>query len=44
MLTARSMEADVLKGFDSGAVDYLIKPFSVSELAARVKSALARSG
>lgn len=44
MLTARGMEADVLKGFDSGAVDYLIKPFSVSELAARVKSALARSG
>lgn len=44
MLTARSMEADVLKGFDSGAVDYMIKPFSVSELAARVKSALARSG
>jgi len=44
MLTARGMEADVLKGFDSGAVDYMIKPFSVSELAARVKSALARSG
>jgi len=44
MLTARGMEADVLKGFDSGAVDYCTKPFSVSELAARVKSALARGG
>jgi DNA-binding response OmpR family regulator len=42
MLTARVMEADVLKGFETGAVDYLTKPFSVSELTARVKSALAR--
>lgn len=42
MLTARSMEDDVIKGFDTGAVDYVTKPFSVSELAARVKSALAR--
>lgn len=44
MLTARGMEADVLKGFETGAVDYLTKPFSVSELAARVKSVLARGG
>ncbi|MBU1669487.1 MAG: response regulator [Actinobacteria bacterium] len=44
MLTARGMEADVLRGFDTGAVDYLTKPFSVSELAARVKSILARGG
>jgi two-component system, OmpR family, alkaline phosphatase synthesis response regulator PhoP len=42
MLTARGMEADVLKGFETGAVDYLTKPFSVSELSARVKSILAR--
>lgn len=44
MLTARGMEDDVLKGFESGAVDYMTKPFSVLELAARVKSALARAG
>jgi DNA-binding response OmpR family regulator len=44
MLTARSMEEDVLKGFDAGAIDYVTKPFSVSEVAVRVKSILARSG
>lgn len=42
MLTAKGMEADVLKGFETGAVDYITKPFSVSELAVRVKSVLAR--
>lgn len=42
MLTARSMEEDILKGFEAGAVDYLTKPFSVSELAVRVNSILAR--
>ncbi len=44
MLTAKSMEEDILKGFESGAVDYMVKPFSVSELAARVKTNLARRG
>lgn len=43
ILTARGMEDDILKGFESGAVDYMVKPFSVSELAARVKSCLARA-
>jgi DNA-binding response OmpR family regulator len=43
MLTAKGMETDVLKGFDNGAVDYITKPFSVSELAARVASAMGRA-
>jgi len=41
MLTARGSEGDVLEGFERGADDYVTKPFSVSELLARVK-ALAR--
>ncbi len=36
MLTARSDESDKLAGFDSGADDYLTKPFSMLELSARV--------
>jgi DNA-binding response OmpR family regulator len=42
MLTARGMERDILKGFAEGAVDYMVKPFSVTELAARVKAAIGR--
>ena len=38
MLTARSKEEDVLKGFNSGATDYVRKPFSLAELTARVRS------
>ena len=44
MLTARSMEEDILKGFEEGAVDYMVKPFSVTELAARVKATIGRNG
>ena len=37
-LTAKDTVADRVKGLDSGANDYLIKPFSLAELAARVRS------
>lgn len=37
MLTARQEEVDRLKGFDTGADDYVVKPFSVKELMKRVK-------
>jgi two-component system alkaline phosphatase synthesis response regulator PhoP len=42
VLTARNFEADVLKGFDLGADDYLTKPFAVKELLARVKRLVSR--
>jgi two-component system response regulator RegX3 len=44
MLTARGSEEDVLRGFRSGSDDYVTKPFSVSELLARVEALLRRSG
>ncbi len=43
MLTARTLEDDVVRGFDSGADDYLAKPYRLRELLARVV-ALARRG
>jgi two-component system response regulator RegX3 len=43
MLTARGAEADVLEGFRCGADDYVTKPFSVSELVARVEALLRRA-
>ena len=43
MLTAKAQEADVLRGFDVGADDYLTKPFSAKELVARVKAVLRRA-
>jgi DNA-binding response OmpR family regulator len=42
MLTARSRPADVLKGFESGADDYLPKPFELQILLARVRGLLRR--
>jgi len=43
MLTARSRPEDVLEGLDSGADDYLPKPFDLSILLARIKSLLRRT-
>jgi two-component system, OmpR family, response regulator len=43
-LTAADEVEDRLAGFDAGADDYLVKPFSVSELLARIKALLRRSG
>lgn len=43
MLTARAGEDDKLRGFDAGADDYIVKPFSARELLARVKAVLRRS-
>ncbi|MGE0119239.1 MAG: phosphate regulon transcriptional regulator PhoB [Dongiaceae bacterium] len=43
MLTARGEEGDKLRGLDSGADDYVTKPFSPSELIARIRAALRRS-
>ena len=42
LLTARSTEADMLLGLDLGADDYMTKPFSPPELAARVRALLRR--
>lgn len=42
MLTARAEERDKIDGLDSGADDYLTKPFSVKELTARIRAVLRR--
>ena len=43
MLTARSEENDKVRGLESGADDYITKPFSTRELKARIKAVLRRS-
>ena len=43
MLTARDTVSDKVEGFDSGADDYLSKPFSYDELVARVRALLRRA-
>ena len=43
MLTARDQLSDKLKGFESGADDYLIKPFDMPELEARLEAVIRRS-
>lgn len=43
MLTARDSIQDKLSGFDAGADDYLVKPFSLTELEARIRAVLKRS-
>lgn len=42
MLTARSQEADKIRGLDAGADDYVTKPFAVGELVARIRALLRR--
>ena len=44
MLTARDAVADRIDGLDAGADDYLVKPFDVGELRARIRALLRRSG
>lgn len=41
-LTAKSAESDLVEGFEAGADDYLVKPFSCTELLLRVKALLRR--
>jgi two-component system response regulator RegX3 len=43
MLTAKGDEDDVVRGFEAGANDYVIKPFGVRELTARIDALLRRS-
>jgi two-component system alkaline phosphatase synthesis response regulator PhoP len=43
MVTAKTTEMDMIKGFDGGADDYIKKPFSIMELITRVKALLRRT-
>jgi len=42
MLTARGEESDRIRGLDTGADDYVVKPFSMTELSARIRAVLRR--
>lgn len=42
MLTARGEESDRVRGLDTGADDYIVKPFSMTELTARIRAVLRR--
>jgi two-component system, OmpR family, response regulator MprA len=44
MLTARDRVADRVRGLDAGADDYLVKPFALAELSARLRALLRRAG
>jgi two-component system KDP operon response regulator KdpE len=43
MLTAKVREADILRGFEAGADDYITKPFNAKELLARLRAVLKRT-
>ncbi|MBL8930535.1 MAG: response regulator [Kineosporiaceae bacterium] len=43
MLTAKAQESDVQRGLAAGADDYILKPFSPREVAARIDASLARA-
>jgi two-component system phosphate regulon response regulator PhoB len=43
MLTARGEESDRIRGLDSGADDYVVKPFSTNELIARLRAVIRRT-
>ncbi len=44
MITARQQEADIIRGFDLGADDYITKPFRLRELLVRMRAVLRRVG
>ena len=44
MITAKQQEAEIVKGFDLGADDYITKPFRLRELISRMKAVLRRRG
>jgi DNA-binding response OmpR family regulator len=43
LVTARQQEQDILRGFQLGADDYLVKPFNLLELVARIRRLLRRT-
>ena len=43
MITARQLEADIVRGFDLGADDYITKPFRMRELLVRIRAVMRRS-